>query len=124
MVDAKAAQDYYVVEGERGLPTFAMELGSIQRNQFRKGWAIGKDIGGYYSDTEYYLFQWIFVKDKSLGLTKENISSIEIKVVPKKEIYKLVDNPRDFLRNNQLLLDAKNGYPIREISTRVEDIYI
>ncbi|MBF0805964.1 MULTISPECIES: hypothetical protein [unclassified Streptococcus] len=123
VVDTKAAQDYYAVEGESGLLTFAMELGSIQRNQFQEGWAISKDVDGYYSATEYYLFQWIFVKDKSLGLIKENISSIEIKVVPKKEIYKLVNNPREFLIKNQLLTDIEIGYPIREISTRVENLY-
>lgn len=123
VVDTKAAQDYYAVEGESGLPTFAMELGSIQKNQFQEGWAISKDVDGYYSATEYYLFQWIFVKDKSLGLIKENISSIEIKVVPKKEIYKLVNDPREFLIKNQLLTDIEIGYPIREISTRVENLY-
>lgn len=104
-VDCKAATDYIVEVGEKGLPTFAMELGSTQKEEFRIGWAIS-DSDEFYSDTEYYVFQWIFLHQGSFPLcSPEDIAKIEVKVVSKKDLKEFIESvsekiePKAELRN-------------------------
>jgi hypothetical protein len=99
VIDAKAATDYIAVVGrDRGLPTFAMELASTQRQEYREGWAINNK--GYYSKTEYFLFQWVFAKNNSREISKENISHIEIMIVPKDKLLNFIKNPTEFVNGN------------------------
>lgn len=99
VIDAKAATDYIAVVGEgRGLPTFAMELASTQRQEYREGWAINNI--GYYGNTEYFLFQWVFAKNNSREIDKENISHIEIMIVPKVVLLNFIKNPTEFVNGN------------------------
>lgn len=104
-VDCKAATDYIVKVGEKGLPTFAMELGSTQKEEFRIGWAIS-DSDEFYSYTEYYVFQWIFLHQGiNLLRSPQDIAKIEVKVVSKKDLKEFIESvsekiePKAELRN-------------------------
>lgn len=104
-VDCKAATDYIVEVGKKGLPTFAMEIGSTQKEEFRIGWAIS-DSDEFYSDTEYYVFQWIFLHQGiDLLRSPQDIAKIEVKVVSKKDLKEFIENvsekiePKAELRN-------------------------
>ena len=91
-VDAKAAIDYpaSIDPKNSGLPTFAMELASIQNDNFRIGWAIS-DSDEFYSDTEYYVFQWIFLHQGiDLLRSPQDIAKIEVKVVSKKDLKEFI----------------------------------
>lgn len=94
--DFKAASDYPVQEGENPLPTFAFELASLQENreskllELRRGWLFPDSE--YYSKTEYFVLQWIFLKDKKLGITEKNISKIQYEFVNKVKLQNLILN--------------------------------
>ena len=118
VLDAKAATDYLAIEGEsEGLPTFAMELASTQKRKYVSGWAVKNTDSGYFSQTEYFLFQWIFIKDKSKGITVENISSIEIRIIPKTKLVDFIERVRD---NAELEI---NGYIGDLSSQRIQKMY-
>lgn len=94
--DFKAASDYSVQVGENPLPTFAFELASLQENreskllELRRGWLFPDSE--YYSKTEYFVLQWIFLKDKKLGITEENISEIQYEFIDKEKLQNLIIN--------------------------------
>ncbi|HEM5280919.1 TPA: hypothetical protein U1333_000276 [Streptococcus suis] len=94
--DFKAASDYSVQVGKDPLPTFAFELASLQENheykllELRRGWFFPDSE--YHSNTEYYVLQWIFLKDKKLGITEENISEIQYEFVDKEKLQNLILN--------------------------------
>lgn len=88
VVDAKAATNYIKKIGEEPIPTFAMELMSLQRNNRRSGWVFETDE--YYGLTEYFCFQWIFVNSKSNDITKENVASIKVVFVPKTKLQEYI----------------------------------
>jgi hypothetical protein len=118
VLDAKAATDYLAIEGEsEGLPTFAMELASTQKGKYVSGWAVRNNDSGYFSQTEYFLFQWVFIKDKKKGITVENISSIEIRIIPKTKLVDFIERVRD---NARLEI---NGYIGDLSSQRIQKMY-
>lgn len=83
VVDEKAAINYVNKE----LNTYALEISSIDRggNQML-GWLMSAD-----SITEYYLFQWIKADVESWrDITKDNITEIEVMLVPKRAICNLL----------------------------------
>lgn len=100
-VDAKAAIDYpaSIDSKSSGLPTFAMELASIQNDNFRIGWAISDDPK-YYSETEYYCFIWITViKARKIKnelpvdtYKRENIEKVDLKFVHKDKLKAFITN--------------------------------
>lgn len=100
-VDAKAAIDYpaSIDPKNSGLPTFAMELASIQNDNFRIGWAISDDPK-YYSETEYYCFIWITVikarkikKELPVDTYKrENIEKVDLKFIHKDKLKAFITN--------------------------------
>lgn len=127
-VDCKAATDYIVEVGEKGLPTFAMELGSTQKEEFRIGWAIS-DSDEFYSDTEYYVFQWIFLHQGSFPLcSPEDIAKIEVKVVSKKDLKEFIESvsekvePKAELRN-PINLTYENIEKLYNLFSKCSKIY-
>lgn len=116
-VDAKAATDYIVVDGKGdGLPTFAMELASMQNSKLREGWAINNEE--FYKNTEYFCFQWIFTKENTNDLSIKNISRIDVKIIPKKKLIAFINNPYDFFPNMD-----KEGYIGNLERERIDGLY-
>lgn len=95
VVDVKSATDYPCILSDKKpkeLPTFAMEIGSLQWNgetkqrEFVEGWAVTNN-SYYFSKTEYYFFVWITVFKKIDDIYDErNIKNLELKVIKKSDL--------------------------------------
>ena len=117
-IDAKAATDYIVIDGRSdGLPTFAMELASLQNGNYREGWAI--DNESYYKNTEYFCFQWIFTRNNTRDLSIQNIARIEVKIIPKRDLLHFIQNPFNLFPNL-----TNNGYIGELNQERISNLYI
>lgn len=99
VVDVKSATDYPCILSDKNpqeLPTFAMEIGSLQWNdetkqrEFVEGWAVTND-SYYFSKTEYYFFVWITVFKKIDDIYDEsNIKNLELKVIKKSDLKEFI----------------------------------
>lgn len=82
-----------------------MELGLLQKGNFRVGWAISES-DEFYSSTEYYIFQWVFLHKGIRYLrSPKDISKIEFIMVSKEVLKEFIENvservePQTKLRN-------------------------
>lgn len=123
VVDAKGATDYIVKEGERVLPTFAMELISTQDSGVYMGWATPYTEEGYYDQTEYFCFYWVFVNDFK-KLNEETVSSFEVMIIKKDILVEFVTTPY----NSKFIQKEKfSNFPTRRIEEfseqRIRQLY-
>ncbi|WP_239747758.1 hypothetical protein [Mammaliicoccus sp. P-M56] len=112
-IDEKAATEHL----NKGLPTFVLEIYFLKDEILKDGWLFGEK----YSDTDTYLFCWIWTEDTDKVLSVENIKHIEAYSIRKSELKQLLN---DNYGINKLNYKQKSKLAAKEINSTNRNVYL